>query len=132
MPTTGSVMQSPSQEHGQCRNPSSREFIVVDMSDGSFGNSHFFRLQYPHIEPHQDDQDWRIDVEDLQRRLSSVNSTEWKVGQWKVTELIAVHHIAYIPLALRHSMPCNRRVARSSTRHASSHPECCGRGRVER
>jgi hypothetical protein len=57
-------------------------FIVVDIADGSFGNSHFFRSQYPHIEPHQDDQDWRIDVEDLQRRLATVNSTEWKVGRW--------------------------------------------------
>jgi len=100
MPTTGLVTQSPSQEHGPCRNPSSREYTVVDISDGSFGNSHFFRLQYPHIEPHQDDQDWRIDVEDLQRRLSTVNSTEWKVGHWMVTELTVVYHFAYIPLAL--------------------------------
>jgi hypothetical protein len=100
MPTTGSVTQSPNQERGPYRNLNSRESIAVDIADGSFGNSHFFRLQYPHIEPHQDDQDWRIDVEDLQRRLSTVNSTEWKVGHRKCTELTVVYHFAYIPLSL--------------------------------
>ena len=100
MPTIGSVTQSPNQEHGPCRNPSSREFVSVDIPDGRFGNSHFFRLQYPHIERHQDDQDWRIDVEDLQRRLSTVNSTEWKVSRPKATQLTVVYHFAHFPFPL--------------------------------
>lgn len=106
--TTGSVMRVPSLGHGRYQKLNFRESSLDVVSDSSFGNSHFLRLQYPHIEPHQNDQDWRIDVEDLQRRLSTVNSTEWKVGFRVRSRLNVVHHLTHIPVSIPYDNPSDR------------------------
>jgi hypothetical protein len=74
--------------------------------------------------PREDDQDWRIDIDDLQRRLSAVNTTEWKVSLCTYRELMIVYHFSHVAFPIPVDISSHRRMARSSTRFPRLYSKC--------